>query len=142
MRVVLPEVLVLCYAVLHCTLLDCIALQLLGVYLCIALHCIIVIPEVLVARLERNTRRTAQCPLPSGPWSAAVGDLPRCYMGGHSSCVFTCETIQHGPLPLARRASCDLSACSQNLSLAQLGGRLRFVCAGGHPCPERAGFET
>ena len=94
------------------------------------------LPEVLVERLVRRTQRAATCPLPSGPWSSACGDLPRCSLSGHGSCLFTCESIKHGLLPLARRASCNLDVCSQNLTLSSRNGRLRFVCADGSACPE------
>ena len=95
----------------------------------------VVLPEELVRRLTHNTKRKQQCPLPSGPWSSTCGDLPRCSIGGNGSCVLSCESIKHGLLPFPRRASCDLSVCSANLTLASKGAALRFLCEGGGPCP-------
>ena len=96
----------------------------------------LVLPEVLIERLVQSTQRKQQCPMPSGPWSAACGDLPRCSIAGNGSCVFTCESIEFRGVPIKYRASCDLSVCSQGLALEQFSmGRARFLCADGSECP-------
>ena len=116
----------------------------------------VVLLEDLVSKLVKETGHRQQCPLPSGPWSRACGDLPRCSIAGNGSCVLMCESIKHGGLlPFPRRASCDLRACHQNLSLSIMTdddlrvadeaegraqavrvGELRFVCGDGTACPK------
>jgi hypothetical protein len=91
----------------------------------------VVLPEVLVQRLEVNTNRRRQCPMPTGEWAAAAGPLPKCWLPGDgSSCVLTCTNLLD-PLPV--NVSCDLAACS-NLTLAT--SRRHFICADtGRACP-------
>ena len=94
----------------------------------------VVLPEVLMERLEANTKRRQQCPLPTGEWARAAGLLPKCWLPGDgSSCVFTCTNLLD-PLPIS--VSCDLGTCS-NLTLAKT--RLHFICADtGQVCPSTA----
>ena len=84
----------------------------------------VVLPEVLVERLETNTNRRQQCPMPTGAWADAAGKLPKCWLPGDgSSCVLTCNSLLD-PLPF--HVACDLAVCS-NLTLAAT--RRHFICA-------------
>ena len=94
----------------------------------------VVLPEVLVQRLEAHTARRQQCPMPNGKWAAEAGDLPKCWLPSDgSSCVLTCNRLLD-PLPL--HVACDLNVCS-NLTLAD--SKLHFICAEtGTVCPSSA----
>jgi len=90
----------------------------------------VVLPETLFERLTRLTHRREQCPLPTGPWSTLVGDLPKCSIAGNGSCVLQCEELGH--LPLLRPIRCDLSAC-HNLTFS--ASAHKFICLdSGSPC--------
>jgi hypothetical protein len=99
----------------------------------------VVLPETLMARLVERSSRRQQCPMPTGAWATQGGDLPKCWIAGNGSCVFACENLKLGALPVPRTARCDLNACS-NLTLEMAGGRPRFLCAGdaARPCPDRS----
>merc|ERR1712196_612281 len=91
----------------------------------------IVLPEILLSRLASDTQKKQTCPMPSGPWSTQVGDLPKCAFGQNytGSCVMTCEGL--GLLPV----SCDLDQCHDGLSLGRGdGGIHRFKCFDGQVC--------
>ena len=94
----------------------------------------VVLPEVLVQRLEAHTARRQLCPMPDGKWADAAGDLPKCWLPSDgSSCVLTCNRLLD-PLPL--HVACDLNVCS-NLTLTD--SKLHFICAEtGEVCPSSA----
>eukprot|EP01052_Picozoa_sp_SAG31_P012166 SAG31_NODE_705_length_12695_cov_3.147007_4_plen_115_part_00 len=107
----------------------------------------VVLPEVLIKRLIRNTGRKAQCPLPGGSWAAAAGDLPECYFPGDGrSCIFECARLQQsagGGLPFGGATGCDLGLVGaircRNLTLERRGilKGVQFICGDtGLPCSE------
>lgn len=106
-----------------------------------------VLPETLVAKLVALTKGEASCPLASGPWARAAGDLPKCSVdNGDGKCVMTCANLgtltrparphdyvaKLGDVPLPT-VSCDLNVCSKGLALSPT--RLAFLCSDGSKCP-------
>ncbi len=96
----------------------------------------VVLPEVLLDRLVQRTDKQVSCPLPSGRWGVAAGDLPKCSIASsfrrRGSCVFDCSNIESGTR--VARASCDLRVCS-NLTLS--ASKSQFLCPDGQACPSQ-----
>merc|ERR1719282_1015395 len=90
----------------------------------------VVLPEVLVDRLVMQTKAKRQCPMPTGPWSGVVGDLPKCSLPRDGTCLMKCENIHEGSWPFPKCSACDLNKCHTNLSFKGTS----FHCADGSKC--------
>ena len=83
----------------------------------------VVSPARFVELLTTRTGREQQCPMPRGAWSRSCLD---CTLSGNGTCVLDCGDCG------GQRATCDLAACSDGLSLNE---KHAFVCADGTLCP-------